>query len=217
MMILKGKKVCFLGDSITQGCGTSDISKRYTDVFKEISGVAEIFVDGIGGTRIARQQTVNPNLLEWDTNEFTKRVDTLPDDADVVVIFGGTNDYGHGDAPFGEDTDMTVDTFCGALNVLFQKLIKKYPSSTIVFMTPLHRTDEKTRNKSNNLILKDYVDKIKEFAAEYSVPVLDLYGVSGMQPCIEEQRAVYFYDGIHPNDAGSRRLAEKLLGFLTAM
>lgn len=216
-MLLKGKKVCFLGDSITEGYGTSDISKRYTDVFKEISGVKDIFVDGIGGTRIARQQKINPDLLVWDTNEFTKRVDVLPDDADIVVVFGGTNDYGHGDAPFGENTDESEDTFCGALNVLFKKLIRKYPSSTIVFMTPLHRTDEQNRNKSNNLILRDYVDKIKELAADYSVPVLDLFAESGMQPCINEQREVYFMDGVHPNDAGSRRIAEKLLGFLTAM
>ncbi|MBO5007834.1 MAG: SGNH/GDSL hydrolase family protein [Clostridia bacterium] len=216
-MLLKGKKACFLGDSITEGYGTSDISKRYADVFKEISGVKDIFVDGISGTRIARQQNINPDLIIWDTNEFTKRADMLPDDADIVVVFGGTNDYGHGDAPFGENTDETEDTFCGALNVLFKKLIRKYPSSTIVFMTPLHRTDEQTRNKSNSLILKDYVDKIKELASYYSVPVLDMFAQSGMQPCIDEQREVYFMDGVHPNDAGSRRIAEKLLGFLTAM
>lgn len=216
-MDLQGKKVCFLGDSITEGCGTSEISKRYTDVFAEISGVKEIFVDGIGGTRIARQGHVNPDIIVWDTNEFTKRADTLPDDADIVVVFGGTNDYGHGDAPFGENTDTNDATFCGALNVLMQKLIKKYPSSTIVFMTPLHRADENNKNKSNNLKLIDYVDKIKELAAEYSIPVLDLYATSGMQPCIREQQELYFTDGIHPNDTGSRRIAEKLLRFLTAL
>lgn len=27
------------------------------------------------------------------------RVDEMDDDADIVIVFGGTNGYGHGDAP----------------------------------------------------------------------------------------------------------------------
>ena len=47
-------------------------------------------------------------------------------DADGVVVFGGTDDFGHGDAPIGTPSDRTYDTFYGACHVLFSKLIEKY-------------------------------------------------------------------------------------------
>ncbi len=37
-MVLQGKKVAFLGDSITEGVGASDKAHRYTDVFQAITG-----------------------------------------------------------------------------------------------------------------------------------------------------------------------------------
>ena len=58
-------------------------------------------------------------------------------------------------------------------------------------MTPLHRVNELRNtgdgNKEENLaILKEYVDIIREVAEYYSLPVLDLYKNSGIQPEIEE-------------------------------
>lgn len=48
-MELKGKKVFFLGDSITEGHGTSCEEKCYVSVFDALSG-AEVKIIGIGGT-----------------------------------------------------------------------------------------------------------------------------------------------------------------------
>ena len=64
-------------------------------------------------------------------------IDRLPLvlDGDITIIFGGTNDYGHGDAPFGSFTDRTEQTFCGAVHVLCEKLINRYPESKIIFIT----------------------------------------------------------------------------------
>ena len=52
-MDLKGKKVLFLGDSITEGVGVSSPAKKYTSVFSDISG-ASVYNYGISGTRFAR-------------------------------------------------------------------------------------------------------------------------------------------------------------------
>ena len=121
-MDLKGTKINFLGDSITEGAGTSCVEARFTTLMKEIAGVAEIRNYGIGGTRIARQQTVNNE--QYDKNDYCARFSAMDDDADVIVVFGGTNDYGHGDAPFGTFSDRTPDTFCGAVHCLFRGLIE---------------------------------------------------------------------------------------------
>lgn len=60
-------------------------------------------------------------------------------EADVIVVFGGTNDFGHGDAPLGTMSDRTPYTFYGACHVLIRKLLERYPEAELVFMTPLHR------------------------------------------------------------------------------
>ena len=98
-MELKGLKVNFLGDSITQGHGTSAPDKIYHALIKEKYGLAEARNYGIGGTRIAKQH--NPTNEVWD-QDFCKRCLEMDPDADLIVVFGGTNDLGHGNAEFGE-------------------------------------------------------------------------------------------------------------------
>ena len=114
-MQLKGKKIIFLGDSITEGVGVSSIDKRYADVFANITEVESYMNYGISATRIARQQKIQDEYV--DTHAFTERFEHMDEDADIVVVFGGTNDYGHGDAPFGMLGDRTNESYCGALLV----------------------------------------------------------------------------------------------------
>lgn len=219
-MELKGKKLVFLGDSITAGAGTSGQEHIYWSVIGQKTG-AEVFADGIGGTRIARQQTPTAER-PWEDKYFASRVDNLPEEADVVVVFGGTNDFGHGDAAFGHMTDRTPDTFYGACHDLLQKLINKYPAAQLVMMTPLHRVSEDETEYNEFGIrrsgdLKRYVDAIAEVAAFYGVAVVDLYRTSGMQPRVESLRQRYMPDGLHPNDAGQLLIVRRLLGLLNAL
>jgi len=59
-----------------------------------------------------------------------------------------------------------------------------------------------------------YRDIIIEVAAQYSLPVLDLYATSGMQPENEACRNALIPDGLHPNDAGHVILARRIANFL---
>ena len=217
-MELKGKKILFLGDSITEGIGASSYENSYVAVFEKISG-AHTKNYGIGGTRIARQ-TVKSANERWDL-DFVGRVDSMESDADCVVVFGGTNDYGHGDAEIGEFASRDCHTFYGAMHCLCLKLINKYPDSDIIFITPLHRDDENTKLNRNGLPIEiplcEYVRIIKEVAAFYSLPVLDLYSMSGMQPEVPVIKQKYMPDGLHPSDNGARRIAVRLYAFLSAL
>ena len=67
-------------------------------------------------------------------------------------------------------------------------------------------------NLKPNLI--DYVKAIREVAEYYSIPVLDLYANSGIQPNVIKIRETYTIDGLHPNDTGHRYIAEKFLEFM---
>ena len=214
-MELKGKKINFLGDSITQGVGVKEVPNRFVNRLTEMLELAEGRNYGIIGTRFARQihPTVDNPRFDMD---FCSRVETMDEDADVIIVFGGTNDFGHGDAPFGVASDRTPDTFCGACHTLMSSLIARYPGKVIVFMTPLHRASEVNPDRKGH-ILVDYVDVIKETARYYSLPVLDLFAMSGIQPREQIIRERFCPDGLHPNDDGHAILADRIAGFLRAL
>lgn len=217
-MELKGKKINFLGDSITEGHGTSSTAKRFTDLISASEGVIARNY-GIGGTRFAKQS--KPSEKARHDLDFCKRALEMDADADAVVVFGGTNDYGHGDAPFGSMEDRTPDTFCGAAHTLFSSLIERYPSADIVVITPLHRCNEDdpkgSRKPHEVATLKQYVEAIRAIAEYYSLPVLDLYAISGLQPEVGIIKERFIPDGLHPNDAGHEILARKITQFLKAL
>ena len=204
-MELKGLIVNFLGDSITQGVGTTPPDGIYLNMLKKEKGLKEIRNYGISGTRFAYQQV--PDGL--DAYAFTRRFMVMDDDAVLVVVFGGTNDFGHGDAPVGTMNDRTPETFYGACHFLFSGLIKKYLGKPVIIMTPLHRTEEMLEPESGVRYLKTYVDIIREVAEYYSLPVLDLYATAGIQPTIPEVQEKYMPDGLHPNTAGHEIIAYK--------
>lgn len=216
-MELKGKTVLFLGDSITEGAGASSPEQGYVSVFQRLSGAHTVNY-GIGGTRIAKQKS--PSRCDvWD-RDFIGRVDEMQPEADVVVVFGGTNDFGHGDAELGSFSSGSEDTFYGALHTLCQKLIGKYPKAEIVFLTPLHRISEDSTVSEIGLQtcpLSSYVTAIQEIAGYYALPVLDLFRTSGLQPKVDKIRELYMPDGLHPSDAGAAKIAQKLYNFLKAI
>jgi len=214
-MELKGKKINVLGDSITEGVGTTAPENRFCDIIAAKTG-ATVRNYGISGTRIAKQHKRSENV-DFD-QDFVSRAPLMDADADIVVVFGGTNDFGHGDAPFGTFEDRSADTFCGAAHVLCQELLERYPNSEIVFMTPTHRLNEDIPTGDNKPApvgtLKQYVDMLKRVCEYYSLPVLDMFASSRIQPKVDIIKQKYMPDGLHPSDAGNVIIAERLLAFL---
>ena len=218
-MELRGSKINFLGDSITEGVGTSAPEKRYVDIVAARTG-AVCRNYGISGTRIARQYHPTVDAPAFDL-DFCQRAEEMDPDADIVVVFGGTNDFGHGDAPFGAPGDRTKDTFTGAMHQLCRTLLKRYPRAEIVFILPLHRWNEDDPRGDGKPApvgtLKQYIDAMRGILEYYSIPVLDLYAAGRMQPAVPEVREMYMPDGLHPSDAGNELIARRLISFLTAL
>lgn len=215
-MELKGKIINFLGDSITEGIGASSKEAVYHGILKKRCGLKDVFNYGIGGTRIARQTEITSLLRDRD---FILRAEMMDRNADAVVVFGGTNDFGNGQAPLGTIEDRDKRTFYGALHTLITNLITDYCGKTVVFMTPLHRFNEDGRGawKPDGVVqhpLKDYVDAIKEVCEYYSVPVLDLYACKELAGNTPEWYAEYMPDGVHPSDKGHEIIANNLEIFL---
>ncbi len=176
---------------------------------------------GVGGTKI--QQMVYQYEHTPKNESFIQRVDRMDEDADIIVVFGGTNDWGEGDAPLGTKSDRDPYTFYGACHTLFSKLINKYPAAEIVVITPLHRRRENMpeadglRHIQNDAVLVDYVNIIREVAEYYSLPVLDLWKCGRFQPAEPILKEKYMPDGLHPNDEGHGIIANRIIGFLKTL
>jgi len=202
-MELKGLTINFLGDSITEGHGTTDPEKAFHQIIKEKYGLEFAYNYGIGGTRIARQLVPTRDRTKHDLY-FELRAEIMDRNADAVVVFGGTNDYGHGDAPFGETESEDIYTFCGAVNSLIGKLEREFPKAEIIFMTPLHRLNETQPTQPDGKILEDYVNAIREICKKRNIPVIDLFEINPLDP----RDAELVPDGLHPSDEGHKIMAE---------
>ena len=136
-MDLKGKTINFLGDSITEGCGVSDVeANRYDNVIKRKSQLKKVNNYGIGGTRIAYQR--HPSQKARYDQDFCARSFDMDKSADIIIVYGGINDYLHGDAPIGMFGDKGRETFCGSVYYLMDTICKLYPNAIHVFFTPAH-------------------------------------------------------------------------------
>ncbi len=211
-MQLEGSVINFLGDSITQGSGASSEETRYTNVLARMYGLKKANNYGIGGTRIARQRVITDSPYDQD---YCMRCREMDESADAVVVFGGTNDYGHGDAPIGTPQDRTPATFYGACHDLMSTLQTIYVGKPVLVVTPLRRFNEDNPLGDGSkplpvAPLRVYRDIILEVAFAYSLPVLDLYATSGIQPANPVVMERLLPDGLHPNVAGHALIARRI-------
>ncbi len=167
-----------------------------------------------------------------DTQSFDQRYRRMSLILDMVIVFGGTNDFGHNNtAAFGDFLDgaqASLYTYYAGLHRLFKGLKQRYPKIPIVVMTPIHHGVEidnpeyvispngslkEGTNGTTGKTFKQYVDAIKDVAAYYSLIVIDAYSYSGLSPMTEvgASNRVFFRDGLHPNDAGGEKLARWMM------
>lgn len=219
-----GKNINFLGTSITNGANLNKVSDRFQDIAKNVLGLTAANNYGVNGTRLANNVTASG---ADDSLCFARRYTSMTTDADLIVVECPTNDYGSASttslftAPIGAFTDATDATFYGALHVLFQGLIGRYPNKPIIIMIDPHRSgvgdsssNDLKLNPDTSKNLKDYIDIVVEVAQYYGIPILNLYKELTLNPIIAYHKAHYMPDGLHPNTAGHVMIANKLINFL---
>ena len=220
-MDIYGKKINFLGDSITEGSGVADIANNRYDNRLKAKYNLQTNNYGIGGTRIAHQ-TKPSEKPRYDLC-MCGRASNIDPDADITVVYGGVNDYLHGDAPFGEWGDTTPSTFVGAVYFIMNFLKTTVPEQKLAFMTPARchfygvdcTIPSPHQNKRPDARpLYDYVQVIVKTGKELGVPVLNLYDDLGVDPMREDDCVRYTAEGLHFNDEGHAKIAECLAAFL---
>ena len=233
----QGKRVAFLGDSMTDEhrVGTTCV---YWEYLKELLGIKPL-VYGING-----------NQWDGIYRQALKLQEEKGAGVDAILIFAGTNDYNQGlpiGMFFEESTKQTNHngsqvtrkyrtpvvndtTFCGRINKVMLYLKEKFPQQQIVIMTPIHRGYARFGDKNvqpdegycngQGLYIDAYVNALKQAASYWSVPLIDLYAISGLYP-LADAHASYFHnavtDRLHPNAAGDYRLARTIQYQLLAL
>lgn len=200
-------KLIFLGDSITEGVGTSSPDKKYVALIERAMGCTTVNY-GISGTKIARVPVERKAIIEdWD---FQQRAYIMDKDADMVFVFGGTNDFGHAKTMLGEKSSYNPYTFWGGMNNLTEYLLSNYSKEKICFILPLRRWNEENVLGQH---LIQYIEIMKTILTEKGIEFIDFYQ-NGLPKPKNEEPDEYFCDGLHPNDNGNRWIAEQILRFL---
>lgn len=206
-----GASAVFVGDSIT--AANQYTEKFYYEHLKDSLSFGSVQKQATSGSCIsAKSDYGNGN------SPLIGRYQSIPN-GDLIVIFMGTNDFGHA-TPLGSITDTSDISFYGALNIIIPGIQATYPNSQIVMVTPLHRTrttssgmtsaSDSTQNKAG-ATLADYVNAIKDICNKYDLYIIDLFSEAELDPNNETVKTTYFNsDGLHPNTAGHEKIAEIL-------
>lgn len=210
-----------LGDSLTEGVGARTPDKAYPVVLSKLTG-AVVNNYGLSGSRIT---DISGGLS--NPGSFIDRMYSMDKSADLVIVFGGTNDFWFGDCPIGKRTDTSVSTFYGALNTMIPYLKGTYPNADIVFIVPYqqskdadltHSYKRSTYGNFGTGTLQQYRVAMLDRCEYYGIPVLDLYADYELNTADNRQALEmygnYICDGCHLNDAGYNLLARKIYSFI---
>ena len=200
----EGLKLVTYGDSITA-------QNKWQSAVQSALGFASVINKGIGGTQVG--SGYDDAFCDAD------RIATIPTDADVITIMGGTNDCGSASATGRAIGDMSypfdTTTFKGALASTITQIQERCPNAILIVMSPVGgrgeaagvNMTEPVYNQSK-LTTEDYAIACKEVAHSLSIPFIDVFGESGIN---QFNRAMYITDTVHPNDAGGKKMARVII------
>lgn len=201
---LVGKiRITCVGDSITDGVGASGNSTTYPRQLQTMLG-NDYYVTKCGASGAFACESQAICWFPYTTSDaYAKSLESSPD---VVIMMIGTNDASE-DMCWGKTTDdngnpvNVPDEFRKG----YENLIKKYLSlptkPRLIVATPLTVIGNQNREVNN---VNGTIPIIRELAAKYDLTLVDMHGYTA-----DWTNDNYLTDGLHPNDAGYTKLAER--------
>lgn len=210
-------KIAILGDSLTAGSNLDEDERAEYSMpaqLQKILGCKEIYNLGIGGSTVSSCANSYPMVERWSD---------IPDDSDIIIVFGGTNDclfenkWDYGILEY--EHRMTEDTFCGDYDKLTSKIEYVYrehndesyikllainPPSTIL-------NDAVYNIDPGNMVHQvSFAEAINEIAPAYSFEVIDFYNNNILNTHDKQVNEEFMPDGVHGNAEGYRIMAEHI-------
>ena len=198
-----GLKWTGIGDSLTEAYSVT--GAHYFDLICAATGIS--FVNkGVSGTGYAK-----------GTSNFMTRALTVDADSDVVTLFGSGNDASSG-LQLGDADDTGTETIAGCINTALDNLYSVNPIMNIGVITPTPWKDNMPYDEG---FFERYSNLIVEICKRRSIPCLDLFHCSGLNPNSSAVRAAaYSRDdggGTHPDENGHALFAPRILSFLDSL
>ena len=170
------KKFMFLGDSITQGYVAEYPSKTYANQVARAFD-AQALSWAIGGAYFL-------------ADDLAEKIDFVPD---VISVAYGTNDWAHGYDILNNATEY------------FEKLIKTFPSSKIICITPIWRGDLEKRKMTATMPFDKVGDLLEDICKKLGINV-----IRG-ENLVDKMPENFIEDVLHPNDKGFSEYTKNLL------
>ena len=178
---LSGKKVLYLGSSVTNGSASLGVS--FADYISKRHNMDFV------------KEAVNGTTLVEGEGSYIERLERVEGESfDLVVCQLSTNDATRG-LPLGDPslTDSPdKSTICGAIEYIILYARERW-NCPVVFYTGSYY---------ENGNYEAMVYALLEISKLYDVGVIDLYTDREFNDITDEQRALYMADPIHPTKAG---------------
>ena len=195
-------KVLFLGDSITDMSRSREGDNVYKgngyvfyaagDIKREDPSI-EVINRGISGNRVVDLYARIKSDV-WNLQP------------DVLSILIGVNDVWH---EIGSQNGVELDRFIKVYDMLISDTLKVLPKVKIILCEPFVLKGTATEeNYERFLQVKEYAKAVKGLAEKYSLEFLPLQDALD-RAAAKTQAKYYLYDGVHPDIAGARLIADE--------
>lgn len=182
---LKGKKILFLGSSVTQGLTSENFS--FVELLIKKHGINAI-KEAVSGT----------TLVDKDNQSYIQRLKkySSKDNFDAVVCQLSTNDVFQNSPLYANNSVGKFDTQSveGAINYIVAYVKKNWDCPILFYTNPPLEV--------KNDYYKNMVDILYKVASEKNFKIIDIYNSKEFNSLNPYDKGLYMYDHIHPTKAG---------------
>ena len=215
---LKGKKVIFLGDSITAFTNSQSWVEKFLDITetKKVVNVASISAVLPDYSDTVYDGNPSPSTQHNNTlgNQVQKIINNAYEAPDLIIIAIGTNsgisatdeqikatyvDSSNNKVPL---SDLDKTTSAGAFRYCNETLHNLYPDAKIVWCSPIQGASRYPHTVSS---WDDTLDKLTQNGVVYHIHT-NRCGIFFANET-SGQNGEYLQDGLHPNEAGAWKIA----------
>ena len=174
---LHGKRVAFLGSSITYGCGPNGVS--FVEYIAKRNGCM-CYKEAVSGT----------TLVENTPESYIKRLRKMDvnDKFDIFVCQLSTNDAAQ-NMPLGDIDDNDTNTVTGAIRYIYQYVQDKWHCPFVMYTSAYYEN-------------RNYQKMVKRVKEMNYINLIDMYSDVDFNNITDKQRKLYMLDGVHPTQAG---------------
>lgn len=177
---LKGKKICFLGSSVTLGECSEKVS--FVEYISKRNNASYI-KNAVSGT----------TLVDQGKDSYISRLNKIDTDNkfDLFICQLSTNDATQ-NKEVGKLDETDTRTICGAINYIISYVQSTWKCPIVYF----------TNTYFDSAPYKKMVEIIKEISHLRKIHVIDLFNNKKLNDITNEERRLYMADIIHPTKVG---------------